>query len=100
MAIDITTLVGEKGAKELYRQVLADIKSTADTKAGVDELAQAIRNLERMVAEDYSDQVAYRKGKHVIHEHVLYECRDDMEGPEEWDGGHWKAVTIAELLEG
>ena len=99
MAIDVTTLVGEKGAKELYRQVLADIRSTADTKAGVDELAQAIRNLERMVAEDYSDQVTYLKGKHVMHEHVLYECKDGIDEPEEWDESHWDKVTLAMLFE-
>ena len=91
-------LVGEAGAKELYRQVLADIGNACAGKADASDLATAIGNFERMVAEEYVEK-PYTAGSHVIVGHVLYECKDGIAEAEEWTPGHWKPVTLCGLIE-
>ena len=98
MANNVEILVGEAGVKELYRQVLADIGNACAGKADASVLDTAIGNFERMVAEEYVEKT-YAAGEHVIVGHVLYECKDGIGEAEEWTPGHWKPVTLCELIE-
>ncbi len=85
------SIVSAPGAFALFEDMKALESAFADK---IKELADNIGNAE----DTYSGNATYALGDYCIHDKHLYKCVVPIEEPEEWNGEHWKKVTIAEEL--
>lgn len=85
------SIVSAPGAFALYEDMKALENIVADK---IKEFTDNIGNAE----DTYDNESTYAFGDYCIHDKQLYKCIIPITEPEEWNGEHWKKVTIAEEL--
>lgn len=85
------SIVSAPGAFALYEDMKALENIVADK---IKEFTDNIGNAE----DTYNNESTYAFGDYCIHDKQLYKCIIPITEPEEWNGEHWKKVTIAEEL--
>lgn len=58
------------------------------------------RQIEDMIAPQYSNTTEYDAGSLVIYEHAFYYNPDPISPAEEWDPNHWTNISIADIFMG
>ena len=58
------------------------------------------RQIEDMIAPQYSNSTEYDANSLVIYDHVFYYNPDPISPAEEWDPDHWIQLSIADIFMG
>lgn len=58
------------------------------------------RQIEDMIAPQYSDSKEYDAYALVIHDHALYYAPDPISPAEEWNPEHWVQLSLSDIFNG
>ena len=58
------------------------------------------RQIEDMIAPQYSDSTEYDAYALVIHDHALYCAPDPISPAEEWNPEHWVQISLNDIING
>lgn len=67
-----------------------------ETPLGIPAIRTDIGNICDSLAAEYDDTATYAIGDYCVYEAALYKCNTTISTAEEWDAGHWTAVTVAD----